>query len=272
MSQERSQPERSQFDEPVRKPKQRIAKPLPKILLVQTGTAGQLAEAHGDYPAWFRQALDADEARMPILRTHLCEKLSPESVAAHGADGIIVTGSPLSMTTPESWMVELGGELLRAGERGVPVLGVCFGHQLLSHASGAQVILNPRGREIGTVELQLTQAGARDPLFAYAREGEFTGRIEVQSTHVDAVYPVPEGATLLASNEKTAVQALRFSETVASVQFHPELRPETLRELIASRREALEREGLDVAKLLAGVRETRSSAILRAFGEQVRHA
>jgi GMP synthase (glutamine-hydrolysing) len=271
VSQERSQPERSQFDEPVRKHAPRIAKPAPKILIVQTGTAGQLAEAHGDYPAWFQAALPSIDAT-PILRADRGEKLSPESLAAHGADGIIVTGSPLSMTTPEPWMIDLGGELLRAGERGVPVLGVCFGHQLLSHASGAQVILNPRGREIGTVELQLTEAGARDPLFAYARETEFTGRIEVQASHVDAVYPIPAGATLLASNEQTPVQALRFSETVASVQFHPELRTGTLRDLIASRREAIERAGLDAARLIATVRETGSSAILRAFAEQVRHA
>src|SRR5207248_8736486 len=103
--------------------------------------------------------------------------------------------------------------------RGLPVLGVCFGHQLLARAAGGDVVQNPRGREIGTVRVPLTEAGCKDPLFSWASGAE----IEVQATHVNAVDHLPCGATVLASNENTAAQAFRLSETVAGVQFHPEL-------------------------------------------------
>jgi GMP synthase (glutamine-hydrolysing) len=221
-----------------------------------------MVERHGDYPEWFQRALGAE---LPVLRAHAGHKLGelPE-----GTKGIVVTGSPLSLTSPDPWMDELGDRLHRLGDAGVPVLGVCFGHQLLGRAKGANVVPNPRGREIGTVKVQLTPEGRRDPLFGWATEGE----IEVQATHCDSVDAPPPGATLLASNEKCATQAFRFSETVASVQFHPELSPDALRDLISSRAEAIRAEGADPDALRAAVRDTDGAAILRAFAEQARRA
>lgn len=244
---------------------------LPRILIVQTGSAGALVPEHGDYPDWFRRALGAGEAEMPLLRAAPGlggQKLDREALFRAKARGVLVTGSPLSLTEREPWMDELGDALLRAGAAGTPVLGVCFGHQLLGRAAGGDVRANPRGREIGTVRVQLTPAGRKDPLFSWAESGE----IEVQATHLDAVLPPPPGATLLASNEVCATQALRFSETVASVQFHPELEPAPLRALIRSRAERLRAEGLDPDRLEAQVRNTEAAKVLRAFAEQVRRA
>src|SRR5881392_655708 len=157
------------------------------ILIVQTGTT----RLHGDYPAWFERALGR---RMPVVRAHQGEKLQA-GIDLHKPDGVIVTGSPLSVMEKAPWMLELGQDLLRLS---MPVLGVCFGHQLLAKAAGGEVVLNPRGREIGTVRVQLTEAGRKDVLFAsWADRAE----IEVQATHLDAVDPLPPGAQVLASNE-----------------------------------------------------------------------
>jgi GMP synthase (glutamine-hydrolysing) len=243
----------------------------PRILIVQTGTAGALVPAHGDYPDWFRRALGASEEQMPVLRTAPelgGEKLDREVLFRTKAKGVLVTGSPLSAAAKEGWMEELGEALLRTGQAGTPVLGVCFGHQLLGQSAGGEVARNPRGREIGTVQVQLTEAGRKDPLFSWAE----ASRIDVQATHAEAVLPPPKRATLLASNENCATQALRLSETVASVQFHPELEPQALRALIRSRAEQLRGEGLDPVGLEASVRETDGRRILRAFADQVRRA
>ena len=182
-----------------------------RLLIVQTGTT----TLHGDYPAWFARALGF---AMPVVRAHEGERLGP-ALDRERPQGIVVTGSPSSVTERAPWMLDLGEDLLRIGARGTPVLGVCFGHQLLARAAGGDVVVNPRGREIGTVKVRLTDAGRRDPLFAWAAQDE----IEVQATHLDAVDPLPPGATLLASNENCAAQAFRLSETLAGVQFHPEL-------------------------------------------------
>jgi GMP synthase (glutamine-hydrolysing) len=236
---------------------------LPDLLVVQTGTAArELVAKHGDYPDWFEQALGA---KLRLVRAHEGERLA--DVPA-GTKGVIVSGSPLSLTAPEPWMDELGERLLRLGKSGVPVLGVCFGHQLLGRASGANVVRNPKGREIGTARVQLTPEGRNDPLFSWSESGE----IPVQQTHLDVVESVPAGATLLASNEACATQAFRFSEMVASVQFHPELSPEILRDVIASRAEPIRAEGGDPLRLLRGVRDTDGANILRAFADQARHA
>ncbi len=237
---------------------------IPRLVIVQTGTAApEIVRKHGDYPDWFNRALGAE---LPVVRAHLGEKLELPA----GAKGVLVSGSPLSLTRPEPWMDEVSEELLRLGERGTPVLGVCFGHQMLGRAAGSRVVPNPKGREIGTVRVQLSEAGRKDPLFrGWAPED---GLVDVQSTHVDAVVPLPAGATLLASNEKCATQAFRLSDAVAAVQFHPELAPDTLRDLIDSRAGTLRAEGLDPERLRDEVRDTASARILRAFAREARRS
>ncbi len=229
----------------------------PRLLVVQTGTT----HLHGDYPRWFERALGR---ALPVLRSHEGEKLAAAMDRVR-PQGIIVTGSPLSVMDEAPWMLQLGADLLQAGSRGTPVLGVCFGHQLLARAASGRVVLNPRGREIGTVEVRLTDAGLRDPLFASWADSAV---VEVQATHMDAVDPLPASATLLASNENCAAQAFRLSETVAGVQFHPELWPEALRDLILSRKDKLLAEGRDVAALVAAVHEVKAAALLHAFSAQ----
>jgi len=231
-----------------------------RLLVVQTGST----HPHGDYPRWFERALGFE---MPVVRAHAAERLGP-ALDRVRPQGIIVTGSPLSVIEKTPWMLQLGDDLLRAGERGTPVLGVCFGHQLLARASGGDVVQNPRGREIGTVRVQLTDAGRKDLLFAWAGGPE----IEVQATHIDAVDPLPAAATVLASNENSAAQAYRLSETIAGVQFHPELWAAAMRDLILSRRDKLAAEGRDALALAAQVREVEAGAVLRAFAAQAQQA
>jgi GMP synthase (glutamine-hydrolysing) len=239
-----------------------------RLLLVQTGTVAEpLRTEHGDYPQWFARALDG-VAELSVLRAHEGERLR-----SHALDraGVIVTGSPLSVVDGQRqpWMDDLGAALLDAGSRGTQVLGVCFGQQLLARASGGSVVLNPRGREIGTVEVQLTEIGLRDPLFSWA-VSEPSRRIDVQATHTDAVDALPPGVKVLASNENTPAQAVRFSDNVAAVQFHPELRPDALRALIESRAEKMRAEGLDPDAIAKRVRKADGVRVLHAFADVCR--
>jgi GMP synthase (glutamine-hydrolysing) len=181
-----------------------------RILIAQTGSVGpDVAGRFGDFSHWFARLLEG--------RAEAVVGRSPaEWAALEPFHGVIVTGSFASVTAPEPWMVELSARLLDvAGTR--PVLGVCFGHQLLARALGARVERNPRGLEAGACEVRLTAAGQADPLFAGVPE-----RFLAHELHEDHVPELPPGAVLLAGNAMSPVQAFARGN-LRCIQFHPEI-------------------------------------------------
>lgn len=230
---------------------------MKNVLLLKAGeAAASVRLSVGDYDRWFLETLGLSGYRFDILPAHQGAKL-PASVS--GYDAVMMTGSPLSVTRLEPWMERAAELMVGAEARGTPVLGVCFGHQLLAHAYGGRVVKNSQGREIGTVEVQLTDSGRADPLFHGLPE-----RFAVQATHEDLVPEPPAGAVVLAGNANTALQALAFRPHTRGVQFHPEVQPAAMQALIHARAERLEVEatsrgqppGERVPRLLSGIMPT----------------
>ena len=157
---------------------------------------------------------------------------APDSLA-----GLIVTGSPHSVADREPWVLEGESYLVGAVAAGVPVLGVCFGHQMLAQALGGRVARNPRGREIGTVEFEVR---VDDPLLSDAERP-----YRVNMSHVDTVVEAPPGAQILGGTQLDACAAVRFAERVWGVQFHPEFDREIVGHYAMTRADALRDEGLD---------------------------
>jgi GMP synthase (glutamine-hydrolysing) len=183
-----------------------------RVLVLQAGSCDPAVRAAlGDFPDWFARRL-APRVALRVVRPYEAP-LTPLA----GFDAVLVTGSPRSVVTPEPWMDAAAAWLLEVA-RTRPVLGVCFGHQLLARALGGEVIRNPRGREAGTAEVALTDAGRADPLFAGCPE-----RMLLQQTHEDHVSRVPARATVLAVNDFSPVQAFAWGDAVRCVQFHPEM-------------------------------------------------
>ncbi|QSQ13658.1 glutamine amidotransferase [Myxococcus landrumensis] len=227
------------------------------VLLLKAGEAAEHVRlAVGDYEQWFLTTIGLKGYRFDILPVHRNAPLPPD---ARAYDAVMMTGSPLSVTRLEPWMERVSDFMVDVAEKGTPVLGVCFGHQLLARAYGGEVARNPMGRETGTVEVRLTDAGRGDALFDGVPDV-----FAAQATHEDIVTQVPGDARVLAGNDNTAAQALAFRAKVRGVQFHPEAAPEALRAVIHARREGLEREavargvtpGEHVPRLLAGLAPT----------------
>ena len=181
---------------------------------------------------------------------------NPAEVAA-----LILTGSAASVTSREPWMLRLEAYLRRAVDANLPILGICFGHQLLGQALGGRVGKNLHGREIGSVLIEVTR---KDPLLGGAP------RFLANSTHVDSVVELPPGAQVLARSALEPFAALRFAEHVYGVQFHPEVDAEVMLHYANARRQLLVEEGFDHDALCNAVKDTPdSAAILNRFARRV---
>lgn len=103
-------------------------------------------------------------------------------------------------------------------EKDIPILGVCFGHQIIGEMHQG-MISNDKGQsKTGAYEVQLTDAGKTDPLFRHVPE-----RFMAQYMHKDSVTNMPSGATILATGPACKYTALRYGHKVYTVQFHPEV-------------------------------------------------
>jgi GMP synthase (glutamine-hydrolysing) len=230
------------------------------MLIVKTGTARTtLGDDVGDFEHWIAHGLGC---RVRVCSVYEGEELpSPEEV-----DGVVVTGSSAMVSHREAWAERTAEWLRGAVTADVPILGICFGHQLLAHALGGRVGPNPRGREIGTISVALESGAAADPLL-----GGLPSRIEVHATHMESVLELPPDTELLATSQRDPHHAMRvMGRPVWGVQFHPEFSAAVIRGYVENRREALLAESMDPDRLLAGVRETRwGGEILARFAQLV---
>ena len=235
------------------------AKPL---LIIKTGsTIEYLRPTHGDFDDWFLAALPLERTRVLICSVEHDETLPrPSDVGS-----VIVTGSPAMVSDRASWSEKTAHWLAAAVPTGLPILGVCYGHQLIAHALGGRVGPNPKGREIGTIAVSLTTEAEKDTLL-----GNIGPIISVQETHVESVLDLPPGAVRLAESELDCNQAFRIGRNTWGFQFHPEFGPTILKAYVAHRRPTLEEEGIDVDALLASIEETPiGNKILRRFAHLI---
>ncbi len=220
-----------------------------RVLIVRTGAAPDAVRAvHGDFDAWFA-------ALLAPARVELVDGQGETLPEAAAYDGVLVTGSLASVASPEPWMEPLGRWLVGAAET-TPVLGVCFGHQLLAAALGGRVERHRAGPEAGTTEIVLTPEGRADPLFA-----DLPARLAVQQSHEDHVPAAPPGAVVLAANAHAPVQAFAHGPRIRAVQFHPEFDAARARAFVEADRAWLERARPGAAdEALASVRESPDAA------------
>jgi GMP synthase (glutamine-hydrolysing) len=194
-------------------------------------------------------------AQLEVVRVHRGQKL-PDIGDFHG---VIPLGGYMSAEDDEHfpYLGETALMLREATQRGVPVLGICLGAQILARAMGARIWRKPR-MEVGFFPIHLTTAGIGDPLFA----GISTSPISFQ-WHEDA-FDLPASAVLLADSGRDSAQAFRIG-TSYGVQFHPEVTTASVSSWCTSSQ----------ADLAAAAIPTTSDALLRkarevedAFGMQ----
>jgi GMP synthase (glutamine-hydrolysing) len=233
------------------------------ILVIKTGHAVQKAfEQAGDFERWIIKSMQADAVEFSVVSVYQGEKLPAYDDIA----GVVITGSPAMVTDRLDWSEYTADWLRHAMVARLPMLGICYGHQLLAHAFGGKVDYHPQGREIGTVAVDLLEEARQDPLFSRL-DRHFSANV----SHMQSVSQLPAGANVLGRNDFEAYHVVRFAENVWGCQFHPEFNALVMRAYVEERQDALHEEGLDVQKILAGIQETPvASRLMLEFYRMIR--
>jgi len=220
----------------------------PLLIALAGRTYPQISRTAGEFVDWIAAGLGDPDSHLRIDAQAATALPPPTSLA-----GVVVSGSPAMVTDREPWSERLAAWLRDCVTAQVPVLGICYGHQLLAHAMGGRVDYRPDGLEIGTHPVELARAAADDALFAAAPP-----TFPAHFVHSQSVRELPPGATLLAGNAQEPHQAFRVGACAWGVQFHPEFSADVMRGYIHCRIERQE----EAAALLAAVRVTPEAASL----------
>ncbi len=182
----------------------------------------------------------SEQAFLDLLGEEQCavvdarKETLPEVGWARNIAGIVVTGSVASANDTDPWIAKSEDFLKRAADQSVPIYGICFGHQHVARTFGGRVEKNPRGWELGTATVSLTQEGQRNVLFASVPESFLA-----QESHGEIVTELPPGARALVHNDNCAYQAFSLDDRIWGTQFHPEYTPALMQVLIALHTAAL---------------------------------
>lgn len=226
------------------------------LAIFKTGsTWPAMAQARGDFDDWLRRSLGEAHTRTIVIAVAEGEAPPPPETLA----GAIITGSHAMVTDRAPWSESLASWLRDAVPAGLPVLGICYGHQLLAQALGGEVADLEPEPEVGTVCVALTDASREDPLFR-----DLPAKFPAHASHVQSARRLPANAVHLARSEREPHHAFRIGPCAWGVQFHPEFDTESMRAYVKRWWDKPDATKRDWAAIDAGVRDTPQAALITA--------
>jgi GMP synthase (glutamine-hydrolysing) len=245
--------------------------PIARVVVLRTGQALSRVHAHcGPFYRLFMRTMNEGEAdpgrRVAVDELDVTCRREDDPLPALGRyDAAIMTGSPAYVGDDEPWM-RWGQRLIRhLVDVDLPFLAVCFGHQLMGRAYGADVGPNPRGREMGTVDVSLTdyETILDDPLWSTAPRS-----FQAQVTHRDVIREPGPSLKVLGRAPHDPCHIVKAGRRQWGVQFHPEFDDVTMRLYLETRRVAFDAErgaGTCDDRIANVTVTTQSARLLRRF-------
>ncbi|MEM9359919.1 MAG: hypothetical protein AAGB04_27355 [Pseudomonadota bacterium] len=200
-----------------------------KIGILETGqNRPELVEEFGTFAGWFEDLFASSRLDLSFATYVVCKDEFPSHPEACHA--YIITGSAASSNDSDNWIRRLE-EFIRVASRTVPVIGVCFGHQVFHKALGGRVERAKQGWGVGIHDYDVIDA----PTWMAGAPGQFS----FCASHNDQVVEAAPETNIIARSEFCPIAATTVGNNVLTVQSHPEMRKAFSRELYGIRRELL---------------------------------
>ncbi|MGD2172745.1 MAG: type 1 glutamine amidotransferase [Gammaproteobacteria bacterium] len=189
-------------------------------------------------PGYIKDLMEADGFRLTQIELDAGETI-PDDLGRF--DAMLCMGGPMDtwMEEEHPWLIDEKRRIREwVVEQQKPFLGFCLGCQLLGEVLGGRVVRS-EPPEIGVLDIDMTEAAARDPLFA-----DFPPVIKALQWHGYEVRGLDDspGVTILGSSPTTPYQIFGYREHAWAMQFHVEVRADTVRQWgeVPEYRDALE--------------------------------
>jgi len=224
------------------------------FLIIKAGeTLPHLFQRRGDFEDWIMAPLEKTHNTFSIVAAY------KENLPSDPSDfsGIIITGSHAMVTDRETWSEQIAAWIPRVIKAGIPMLGICYGHQLLAHAMGGVVGSFPAGVEMGTIQITLTDKAGQDPLFKGMPKS-----IKAHASHSQSVLQLPPGATRLAYGENEPHHAFVLGSCAWGVQFHPEFDADIMKAYVQAFADLMKHHGQDPDTVAKNIIETPDSMLM----------
>jgi len=232
---------------------------MKKLFIIKAGiTFENTKKSYKDFDTWVVDKLDNQNLDIEVI--HIQEKIYLPELDTIA--GVVITGSHSMVTDEESWSVAIEKWIPVLIKNEIPLLGICYGHQLLGKSMGGVSGYHANGIEIGSVEITLSKNAKDDILFKGIPKSYMAHTIHSQS-----VLELPKSSINLAYNKHDKNHAFRLGKNAWGVQFHPEYNEEIMKSYIE---EVGKSKNIPVEELIKNIEKTPyANLVLKRFGEIV---
>jgi len=196
-----------------------------KLLIISAGPGlDEIRDIYGHAIDWISSCIDEQSLEISVNHTYKNEDFDHSKY-----DAWIITGSASSVLDNDNWISHLKNKIKYAYRASIPLLGICFGHQIINEALGGKVDNNIKGWELGAYKINLNQKGKNSLLFSDIDFNDY-----FYFSHEDIVSELPSSAIELASNNM-GLQSYSINDRIFGVQFHPEFSFEIMKKYVEVR-------------------------------------
>ena len=194
-----------------------------KIGILEVGqNNAKMDQRHPHYAEMFISMFASIGAPLSCTAIAVKDGIFPASVSAF--DGYLITGSAFGVYDDVPWIDQLLSFIREAHAQKIPLMGICFGHQLLAHALGGRAEKSEKGWGVGERKVDIK---AHAPWM-----GSDKSNVTLIYFHQDQITELPPGATCIAGDAFCPNAMFAIDDTVFSVQGHPEFSADYSRDLL----------------------------------------